>query len=153
MDRAESAARADDRAEDERHAHLLPRQEPVLRRLIDDRVHRERQEVAEHDLDNGTQPVHRRAKCGAGQSELRDGRVEDALWAVLLVEARRRREDAAGHGDVLAEEDHPLVERKLLVERVPDRGAEGDRWHQDASTSGRSSSSQTRDRKRAPSAP
>ncbi len=153
MDRAEPAARADDRAEDERHAHLLPGQEPVLRRLIDDAVHREREEVAEHDLDDGTQPGHRRAERGAGERELRDGRVEDALRAVLLVEAGRRGEDAAGRGNVLAEEDHTLVEGELLVERVPDRGAEGDRRHQRASTSGRASSSQRRDRKRAPSAP
>ena len=117
------------------------------------RVHREREEVAEHDLDDRPQPVHRRAERGAGERELRDGRVEDALRAVLLVQAGRRGEDAAGDGDVLAEEDHALVDGELLVERVADRGAEGDRRHQRARTSGRSSSSQRRDRKRAPSAP
>ena len=129
MDRAESAAGADDGTEDERDAHLLARQEPVLRRLIDDRVHREREEVPEHDLDNGTQAGHRRAERGAGEGELRDGRVEDALRPYFSYRpgvGRRRRRPR----NVLAEEDHPLVDRELLVERVPDRGAEGDRRHQ-----------------------
>ena len=110
----------------ERNADLLLRQEPVLRRLVDEAVHRERQEVPEHDLDDRPQAVHRRPEGGAGEGQLGDGRVEDALRPVLVVEARRRGEDAAGDGDVLAEEDHALVGRELLVERVADGGAEGD---------------------------
>ena len=142
---------------DERHADLLLRQEPVLRRLVDEAVHREREEVAEHDLDDRSQAVHRRAERGARERQLGDRRVEDALGAVLVVEARGRGEDPPGDGDVLAEEDHALVGGELLVERIADGGAEGDGAAsssvQRARASGRSSSSRRRDRNRAPSAP
>ena len=138
VDRAELAAGADDGADHERDADLLLRQEPVLRRLVDEAVHRERQEVAEHDLDDRPEAVHRRAERRARERQLGDRRVEDALRAVLVVEARRRREDAAGDGDVLAEEDHALVGGELLVERVADRGAKGDSRHVSVSVSSRS---------------
>ena len=126
MDRAEAAARADDRADDDRAALTLSRQEPVLRHLIDDAVHREREEVAEHDLEDRPQPRDRSAVGGARQRELRDRRVEDARRPVLLVQPRRDREDAAGDRDVLAEEDHALVAFELLVEGLPDRFPELD---------------------------
>ena len=74
----------------------------------------------------GRRPVHRRPERGAGERQLGDRRVEDPLRPVLVVQAGRRREHAAGDGDVLAEEDHALVGGELLVERVADRGAEGD---------------------------
>ena len=106
------------------HAHLAAGQEPVLRHLVDDAVHDERQEVAEHDLDDGPQAVDGGAERGPGERELRDRRVEDALGAVLLVQARRHREHAAGDGDVLAEEDHPVVGGERLVERLAERAAE-----------------------------
>ena len=153
MDGAEAPAGADDRADDERHVHLLLRQEPVLRRLVDEHVHGEREEVAEHDLDDGAQTRDGRPERSAGEGELRDRSVEHPLRPVLLVQTGRRREDAAGDGDVLAEEDHALVGSELLVERVADSGAEGDCCHQKARASGRSSSSRSRERKRAPSAP
>ncbi len=77
--------------------------------------------------------------------------------AVLLDQTRRDREHAAGHGDVLAEEDHALVARELLVERVADRLAELDLRHavppSSSSSVGCSSSSRRRCRKRAASAP
>ena len=126
MDRAEAAACADDRADDDRAALTLSRQEPVLRHLIDDAVHREREEVAEHDLEDRPQPRDRRAVGGTGQRQLGDRRVEDALRPVLLVQPRRDREDAAGDRDVLAEEDHALVPFELLVEGLSDRVPELD---------------------------
>ena len=66
---------------DERHAHLLLRQEPVLRRLVDEAVHREREEVAEHDLEHrpqaGAPPSRtRRRSCASseiGVSKTRSG--------------------------------------------------------------------------------
>ena len=101
----------------------------------------------------GRSPFTAEPKAAPASASSEMGVSNTRRWAVLLVEAGRRRENAAGCGDVLAEEDHALIEGELLVERVVDRGAEGDRRHQRASTSGRSSSSQRRDRKRAPSAP
>ena len=63
----------------ERHAHLLSGEEPVLRRLVDDAVHHQRQEVAEHDLDHGTETRDRRPEGRPGESELGDRGVEDPL--------------------------------------------------------------------------
>ena len=135
---------------------------PVLRRLVDDAVHRQGQEVAEHDLDHGTEPRYRRAESRSCESELRDRRVEDALSTVLLVETGSHGEHAACDGDILAEEDHAVVFGQLLVQRLADGGAEVDRRHrfrscasiaQRTRASGCSSSSRRRARNRAPSAP
>ncbi len=120
---------SDHGADHERHADLLLRQEPVLRRLVDEAVHREGEEVAEHDLDDRSEAAHCRPEGRAGERELGDWRVEDALRAVLVVEAGRSREDASGGGDVLAEQDHALVRGQLFVERITDRGAEGECGH------------------------
>ena len=49
--------------------------------------------------------MHRGAEGGARERQLGDGRVEDPLWAVLVVEARRSGEDPARYSDVLAEEN------------------------------------------------
>ena len=100
---------------------LLVGEVPVLRRLVDDAVHRERQEVAEHDLD------HRAA-----------GRVTALPNAAPITRARRsacrtraRRRAARcrpgvtantppGFGDVLAEED-----RRSRRARAPRRARRG----------------------------
>ena len=84
VDRAEAAARPDDREHHERHAGLLVREVPVLRALVDDAVHHERQEVAEHDLDHGPLAGHGAAEGRADQRELGDRRVEHARLAVFL---------------------------------------------------------------------
>ena len=153
MDSTETPARADDGPDRQGHAHLLLGQEPVLGRLVDQAVHRQREEVAEHDLHDRPESGHSRAKRGTRQGELRDGSVEHALRPILLVEPRRRREDAAGDCNVLAEENDSLVRGELFVERVANRGAESDASHQATSASGRCSSSRSRERKRAASAP
>ena len=62
VDRAEAAAGADDRPDHDRDAAPLLRQEPVLRHLVDDAVHDEREEVAEHDLDHRAEPVDGRRR-------------------------------------------------------------------------------------------
>ena len=50
---AAALARAALRAEDERHPQLAAGHEVRLRRLVDELVERERDEVDEHDLDDG----------------------------------------------------------------------------------------------------
>jgi hypothetical protein len=127
MHGAEAPAGADGRAHHERDAGLFVRDVPELRCLIHEAVHRQRHEVAEHDLDDGPQAGDRGTERRAGHRELRDGRVEDALHAVLLVQPRGRHEHAAGERDILAEEDDRRVSLDLLVERVADRLAELER--------------------------
>src|SRR3954454_14001335 len=124
VDRAEPAAGADRRADDEGHRALLVADVPELRGLVDERVHRQRHEVPEHDLEHGPQPGDRRAVGGAGERQLGDRRVEDAVGAEALLQAARYGEHAPGQRDVLAEEDHALVALELLGERVADRVAE-----------------------------
>src|SRR5439155_20011368 len=113
----------------------------------------EREEVAEHDLDDRPEAGDSRPERSAGERQLRDRRVEDAVGSILVVEAGRRREHAPSDGDVFTEKDHTLVGGELLVEGVANRCAEGDSRHYDTRASGRSISSRRRERKRAPSAP
>ena len=129
VDGSEATACSDDRANDHRHALRPPGEEPVLRDLVDQAVHREPEEVPEHDLEHRPEPRDRRAIGGAGQRQLGDRRVEHAARAVLLAQTDRHRKDTAGVRDVLAEQDHPLVPCELLVERRPDRGAEVEPAH------------------------
>ena len=157
VDRPEPAAAADDRPDHERDALPLPGQEPVLRRLVDQAVHRQGEEVAEHDLQHGALPRDRRAERRARHRQLGDRRVEDALRPVLLVEPGRGREHASGDGDVLAEEDDTVVAGELLVERVANRVSElelhGCLRHAVTSATGRSSRVLSVCRNRAASAP
>ena len=92
VDRAEAAAAR--RPPSGRRAGRWPARSrgTRLRRLVDEAVHRERQEVAEHDLDHRAQPAHGAAEGGAGERELGDRRVEHA---------RRRRSARAGPGVAL----------------------------------------------------
>ena len=118
VDGAEAAARADDGADHEGDALLAAGEEPVLRRLVDQRVHRQGEEVPEHDLEHRPLARDRGAVGRTGHRELRDRRVEHPVGPVLLVQARRHGEHAARGGDVLPEEEHALVAGELLVERL-----------------------------------
>ena len=119
VDRPEPPAGAARGADHDRRGAFLVREVPVLRRLVDQAVHDEREEVREHDLDDGPQARDRASVRSAGQGELRDRRVDHTMGAVLLEQPGRDREDTAGHGDVLADEHHALVALQLLVERLP----------------------------------
>ena len=47
--------------------------------LVDDLVHDDRQEVAEHDVDHGTQTSHRSTDTDSAEPCFGDGCVEHAL--------------------------------------------------------------------------
>ena len=72
----------------------------------------------------GRRPPTALPKAAPARRELGDRGVEDAVGAVLLDQAAGGGEHAAGHGDVLAEEDDRVVALELLVERLADRRAE-----------------------------
>ena len=57
----------------QRHLDLAARHVAVLRRLVDELLHGERQEVLVHDLDDGAHPLHRRADAGADERHLEIG--------------------------------------------------------------------------------
>ena len=123
--RAEPPAAADRGADDERDAPLLTRDVPVLGGLVDERVHRQAHEVAEHDLDDRAQSADGRAERRARERELGDRRVEHARLAEALLDPRGDREHAALlGGNILAEEHDGLVALHLLDDRLADGGAE-----------------------------
>ena len=91
------------------------------------RVHRQRHEVAEHDLEDRPQPGHGGAEGGAGERQLGDRGVEDAVVAEALLEARRDREHAARERRRPRRRRRPLVALHLLGDRVADRDPELER--------------------------
>ena len=127
--RAEAGAGADGGADDERDAGLPVRHVPVLRGLVDERVDDEPEEVAEHDLDDGAQPLDGGAEGGARERELGDRRVDDAVVAEAVDQSRGGVEDAA-RLDVLADQHDAAVALHLLGDAVPDRLAVADLAHQ-----------------------
>ena len=112
-------------AEHERHRQLPARHEVRLGRLVDQLVERERDEVDEHDLDDGFETRLGRTDRHAADGALADRRVADALAAELLGEPSGDQVRAA-LGDVLAEHDHSLVlahrTRERPVDRLDERG-------------------------------
>ena len=63
-----------------RHRHLASEHEARLGGLIDKRIHRQRHEVHEHDLDHWAQSRHGSANGGTDDGGLGNGRVAHALW-------------------------------------------------------------------------
>jgi hypothetical protein len=92
----------------------------VLRRLVDDLLERERQEVLVHDLDDRAHALHGRADTRAHDRHLRDGRIADALGAELIEEALRDAHGAAHLGDVLAHDENVVVLAHRARERIAD---------------------------------
>ena len=103
--------------------------------LAHDLVERGVHEVGELHLGDRPQAVDRRAHRGAGDHPLGEGRVEDALVAVLGPQALGRAEDAALLADVLAEDHDALVALHLLVHGEADRLEDVELGHQCASPS------------------
>ena len=124
MHRPEPSAGADRGANDERCAALLVRDVPQLRRLVDERVHRQPHEVPEHDLDHRPHPGRGGPEGGAGERQLGDRRVEDPLGPEPLLQPRGDREHASRGADVLAEKDHGGIALELLGERLANRHPE-----------------------------
>ena len=156
--RARRPAGAALRADRQRHLQLPARHVAVLRRLVDDLLHRERQEVLVHDLDDRAHALHRRADAGADDRHLGDRRVADALGAELVEHPLRDAHRAAHLGDVLAHDEDVLVARASpRDERVAHGLAVGQLRHRRSSArlraSGRCRSSRTRPRPRRSRAP
>ena len=95
-----------------------------LRGLVDQLVHDQRQEVAEHDVDDRPHAGHRRADADAREACLRDRRVDHALRPELLDEPEQHLERRAGLGHVLADHEDARIAPQLLAQRLVDRLAE-----------------------------
>ena len=97
-----------------------------LRRLIDHLVHRQRDEVAEHDVDHRSHAGHRRADPDAGDARFRNRRIDHALGAELLYQPRQNFERRARLGDIFADDENRGIAAHLLGERFVDCLGEGD---------------------------
>jgi hypothetical protein len=89
-----------------------------LRRVRDELVHREQDEVRSIVHVDGTHPVHRGARGHAHHAFLRERRIEHACAAVLGVQPFRRPEHAAGIVYALAEHENIRVGRQCEIERL-----------------------------------
>src|SRR2546429_4024732 len=89
-----------------------------LRRLVDELVHRERDEVEDLDLDDRSEPGDRRADAGADERRLRDRRVAHTVLAESLAEPAGHAEDAADQTDAPAHDEDTLFALHLAVERL-----------------------------------
>ena len=144
-------------ADRQRHLDLAARHVAVLRRLVDDLLERERQEVLVHDLDDRTHACHRGADARADDRHFGDRRVAHALWPEFVEEALRDAHRAAHLGDVLAHDEDVVVLAHRTGERVTDRFAIRDLRHRRSSrrlrAAGRCRSARTRARRRRSRAP
>jgi hypothetical protein len=110
------------RAQHHRHAALATEHEARLGGLVHEGVHRQRDEVHEHDLDHRAQARQRRAHCGGDDARLGDRGVEHALRPELVEQAARGLERAAGRTDVLAHHDHARVGGHAVAQCLRDAG-------------------------------
>jgi hypothetical protein len=107
--RRRGAPDADRHPDDGRHAALAAEHEAVLRRLVDDLVHRAQREVDHPHLDHRLEPGQRHAHRGADDRGLGDRRVDHALRAEALgLQPAVLAEDAAA-AEVLAQRHHARV--------------------------------------------
>ena len=126
MLRGRAARRAESRAQDHRHFELAAGHVVNLRRLVDHLIHRQRDEIAEHDVDDRPHASHRRADADAGDARLGNRRVDDALGAEFFHQPRENFERRAGFGDIFADDKNRRIAAHFFGERFVDRLGEGD---------------------------
>ena len=119
--RAVTAAAAHRRADDDRARHAAVVHAAKLRRVIQELVEAERQEVAEHDLDDRPSPAEREPVRDTDDAGLADRRVQHAVGMVVRQAARRLERAAVRRADVLAEQQCTRV----LGEPVAQRSVDG----------------------------
>ena len=93
--------------------------------LVDHLVHDDRQEVAEHDVDDRPHAGHRRADADAAEPGLRNRRIDDAVLAEFVDQPHQHLERRPRFRDVFAHEDDARVAAHFLSDRFLDRVAKG----------------------------
>ena len=94
--------------------------------LVDHLVHDERDEIAEHDVDDRAHAGHRRADAEAGETGFGNGRVDHAVGAELGGKAGEDFERRAGFGDVLAHQEDARIAAHFLGDGFLDGFAQGE---------------------------
>jgi hypothetical protein len=126
---AEAQAGARAAAHDHRDGQRAAGEVAGVRRLGDEPVERDADEVDEHHLDDRAVATHRGADGCAEEAGLGDRRIQHALRSELLQEALGDLERPSAAGDVLAETEHLRVCRHLIRERTLDRFADAQLLH------------------------
>ena len=88
--------------------------------LIHQLVHCQRQEIAEHDVDNRSQTRHRRSHSHPREARFRDRRVHHSLSAEFLHQTRQHFERRSRFRDVFPKNAHARIAAHLFRERFAD---------------------------------
>ena len=119
------AARGSERcAQHERHLEFPPGHVVSLGRLIHHLVHRQGDEVAEHDVDDRTHARDGRAYANPGKAGLRYGCINHPAGTKLLDEAREHLERGPCFGNVLAHDEDRGIPAHFLGKGLADSLAE-----------------------------
>ena len=97
---------------------LAARHVEHLRGGVHDLVEREEREIPRHELDDRTEPDHRRADANAGEAELGDRRVNNAHRAKFVEQSLRNLVSAVVLRDFLTHEENAFVARQLFAQRL-----------------------------------
>jgi hypothetical protein len=102
---------------------LIARSISIFSRFVHDLIEGWEDVISELHLSNGGRTCSRHANSEASDTLLGEGRVEDAISAVFLIEVHSAAEHASKL-DILAENDGRVVCLERQVERVPNRGVQ-----------------------------
>ena len=105
------------RAHNQRNGKLPPGHIPDLGGVIDNLVHRQQAEINRHQLHHRTQPRQRSPHAGADYHRLRQRRILNPMFAVLLREALGYGESPPVGANVLAHQKNALVFVQSLAQR------------------------------------
>ncbi len=91
-----------------------------FRRLVDDLIHRQSEEVAEHDVDDGTHTRHGAPTPRPVMPGFGDGRVEDAFGAKFLNQAGEHFKWRASFGHIFTHDEDAWVAAHLFGQCLAD---------------------------------
>ncbi len=126
-----AAGRADRRAHHQRDLDRAAGHVPQLGGVVDDLVHRQKQEIAVLDVDDRPHAHDGRADGRAEEAELGDRRVQHPVGKFLLEPERdgERAAPAARDGDVLAQAEDRRIAPHFLGDSFTERFGDAQSFH------------------------
>ncbi len=82
--------------------------------LVAELIHHQKDEIAEHQIDDGPGAGHRGAHGQSHEAGFGNGRVDDTFGTEFLDEAREHLEGRAGLGHILAHQENRRVAAHFL---------------------------------------
>jgi hypothetical protein len=129
MLRRRATRRAEVGAQDQRGLQLAARHVVGLRRLIAELVHRQEQEVAEHQIDDRPRTRHRGADRNSHEAGFGDRCVDNSLASEFLHQPREDLERGPRFRDVLADHEDRRIAPHLLGDGLVDGCGQSDLPH------------------------